>query len=238
MRADAALVDHRVLGRHAAERHHQIGVLDDRRPCIDRPEHRLHRADDARDDDARRADAEARHLVHEAAMQVEKARQLAAGVVEDTRAAPARAAVYGFVAELLPNPFEFGRHEVERMVPAHLREGLGPPRGSVGAGAALQPGLAHGRRRNTAFGMDRVGKRADEGRRARVLLERRDADQPSIPRLRGEGAPMARPECGLGPVRHVPNLATTRIIVAQAGDCGRPPVSLPPPSRLRPCRGR
>ena len=201
--ADSSLVDHGVLGRHAAERHHQPGVLDDRGPCVDRAEHRLHRADDTRNDDARRTDAEARYLVHEAAMEVEETRKLAAGIVEDAGAAPAGAAVNGFVAARPPNPLELGRHKVERAVPAHPHERLGAACGGIGARPVFQPGLAHGRRCDPALGMDRIRKRPDERRRAWILVERPYADQPPVFRLGREGAPMACPECGLRPVRHV-----------------------------------
>ena len=203
MRADAALVDPGVLGRQSAESDHEAGMLDDRGPGVDRADHRAHRAHDARHDHARRPKAVIGDLVDEAAIQVEEAGELGARVVEPARAAPARAAVDGLVAVFPLDPFELAGHQVERPVPANLDERLHAPERVVGARPALQPRLAHRGPGDAAIGVDRIGQGPDEGRGIGVPGERRDADQPAVHRLGGERPPMARPESGPRPVRHV-----------------------------------
>ncbi len=159
----AARVDLRVLERQAAEGDDQLGVLGDLIPVRCRGVDRVRgAADDVRQDHLHRRAAVAVDRGGVAAVEVEEAMQQALRMVEAPGTAPAvRAAVDGGIAVLGLDARELARRQVERLVPAHLDEGVLP---ACGAAVSIQPAAPH-RRAQDAAGMVLGPGHADPDRR-------------------------------------------------------------------------
>ena len=187
VRSDAGLVDLTVLGRRAPEHHHQLRMPRDHRPR-GRMVHRQHRADDMRHDHGRGAETVVGNLVDESAEPLEKTAELRPGLVEDARARPARAREDRFVAPFGLDAGELVRGEIERIVPRNLDEGFGAARGS--AGGLFEESAPHGRPRDSALVIERLGNRVQNGRWIGIAFEGSDADHAAVAHARVERAPL------------------------------------------------
>ncbi len=158
MRGGAARGDVAVLDGEPAEGEHEARVLDERRPVGDVAGHRLERADDPRQDVLRRPEAVVGDLVHAAAAEEQEAPHQAARMVHAPRRRPAVAAAQDRrMAIRLAHPRDLARDGVERLVPVHLAERVGP-----GARLALAPSLTDGRPRDAQRRMHHLRHRVDE----------------------------------------------------------------------------
>jgi hypothetical protein len=106
----------------------------------------VHRRHDVRHQHARSTQAVGILVPHIAADRVQEAMDLALRVMEAAGARPAvGAAEDRAVGVLVLDPLELIGDEIERLVPLDLDEGLLAALFGIGAGALLQPALAHRR---------------------------------------------------------------------------------------------
>src|SRR5262245_39024089 len=184
-----------VLGGKPAEGENEPRVLDDRRPVGDVADHRLERADHAREDVLRRAEAVIADLVDAAAAEEQEAPQQAAGMMHAPRRRPAvGAAEDRAVAEVSAHARKLVRHGGERLVPGHLVKGVG-----AGARLALAPAVADRWPCDAQRGMHHLRDRVEHVGRRGVARERLAADHAAVLDQRGIGAPMGeRGEAGDG----------------------------------------
>ncbi len=166
-----------VLRRDAAERHQQLGVLDDRRPGRRGVQQRLRVPDEVRQQHLGGADAVGVPRVGEAAGQVQETVQLALRVVEAAGAGPAvRAAEDRLVAVGAPHARELPGEQVERVVPGDLDELLAARARTTGPGPSLEPAPPDRRRGDPRRVPQRAGDVAEQRRGRRVCGVRHDGD--------------------------------------------------------------
>ena len=139
-----------VLDVHAAERHHQLGVLEDVGPGRGPVSDVVERAQHMGDEDLRGRQRVAVDRRRVAADAVEEPVELALRVVEPASARPAVGPSEDrLVAVFGPHPVEFGGGEIECLVPRDLDVAVGAAL-VVGAGAVAKPALADRRTRHAA----------------------------------------------------------------------------------------
>src|SRR5215470_10084514 len=141
MPTDASHIDLGILGCHATEQHHQLGVFGNSRPGGHGTSYWVHGADNVRDDYRRRTETVIGDLADKAAKTVQKAIELDWGVVEYASAGPARTGVDRFIAIGFLNSSEFRGDEVECLAPRHGDEWLDAASRSVAPDPVFQPAL-------------------------------------------------------------------------------------------------
>ncbi len=142
---DATGAHPRVLQVHAAERHDELGVLEDRLPRGRPPQHLAGCADDVRQDHLRGAERVAVDGARVATDAVQEPVQLTLRVVEAPGARPpVRATEDRLVAGLLADSAELVADELERVVPVDLHELVGSA-SVIRPWTMFEPTLANGR---------------------------------------------------------------------------------------------
>ena len=190
--AQTACADLGILERESPETDHQLRVPGDHRPrrgfvADVRPVV----AKDMGDDDLPRGIAVGIHRPDVAAELVQKPVQLALGMVETARGSPAvGAAEYSRVPDRVAYAPQLPGDKVERFVPTHGDERLGPAASTVVPGSPLQPTLAHHRVRHTAGVVHDVRNRPPNGRWIRVFSERPHGHDALVVDLDLVGAPV------------------------------------------------
>ena len=165
-------VDLGVLARHAAEGDEQLAVLGEHAPsCVCMASSSSMRRHDMRHQHERRAEAVVIAVAHVAADRVEETLQLALGVMEASGARPAIGAAEDRpVAEIASSRAPSSpATRSSASSHAHLDERLGAAPLREGAGAVLEPALAHG---GTAHAQPRhlVGQHVQADRRGIGIL--------------------------------------------------------------------
>ncbi len=169
--AESAGVDLGVLQRRAAEQHHGPGVPFDV-PGGRRVKHQAveRNAQHVRNHHLGRAAGIGVDRARVATEQVEKAVDVALGVVKAPRAGPSvRAAVDGLVAMGFPDMRQRVRRQLQSRVPVHGHEWLHATAGPVAVPGALQVAGPHHGLRDAATRVETVQKRLPDGRGMRVF---------------------------------------------------------------------
>jgi len=193
--ADAAAGNHAVLQRHAAEGHDDLGLRGHLLPRDVAPHQVLVIAQDMRHQHRGCAGAVAIDGADVAAQRrVQKAVNLALGVMEAARARPTvGAAEDGARAVTAPHPRQLAREQVEHAIPFHGHERVATAH-LVRTRPALQPAPPDHWLRDAGAMPERAGEVLEEPVRVRVGRMRADL-QPVLSPAGREGAPMR----GVGP---------------------------------------
>src|SRR4029453_5977805 len=173
-------IDLGILGRHAPEQHHQLGVFGNSRPGGHGTSHRVHGADDVWNDHRRRTKTIIGDLADKAAKTVQKAIELGWGIVKHASAGPARTGIDRFITVGFLHPPEFRGDEVECIVPRHGDAGSDTKPRPVAPHAMFQPALAHHGLCNPACGVHSARYRVDHTARLGILVKGPDAYDPAV----------------------------------------------------------